>query len=268
MSARLQNKVAVITGGGSGIGKEIALAFSAEGASVVVASRTLARLAETVAEICAMGGRAIPVQTDVADEKQVQQMVARSIDEFQKIDILVNCSTADIGTPLKVVDMTLDKWNRSLAVTLTGAMLCAKEVLKTMIPRKSGNIINIGSLAGISGAAKRSDYCVSKWGVVGLTETLAIEVGEYNVRVNCLSPAATNSQTFADSLRQLAAQIGDTYEEFYQKVISAYSLGRIADKQEIARAAVFLASDDSSAITGQNLIVSCGFHLIHPRDIR
>jgi NAD(P)-dependent dehydrogenase (short-subunit alcohol dehydrogenase family) len=268
MPERLKNKVAIITGGGTGIGKEIALAFALEGAGVVVASRTLARLTETADEIRAGGGRAIPVQTDVTDEKQVRQMVVRSLDEYRQIDILVNCSTADIGTPLEVVDMTLEKWNKSLAVTLTGTMLCAREVLKTMIPQKSGNIINIGSLAGISGAAKRSDYCVSKWGVVGLTETLAIEVGEYNIRVNCLSPAATHTRTFEDSLRQLAGQIGDTYDQFYRKVISAYSLGRIVDTQEIAKAAVFLASDDSSAITGQNLVVSCGFHLIHPRDIR
>jgi NAD(P)-dependent dehydrogenase (short-subunit alcohol dehydrogenase family) len=267
MANRLKNKVAIITGGGSGIGKAIALTFASEGASVIVASRTLSRLEATTAEIKANGGRSTAIQTDITDEKQVQQMVSQTINEYKKIDILVNCSTADIGTPLKVVDMTLDKWNKTLAVTLTGTMLCSREVIKTMIPRRAGNIINIGSLAGISGAAKRSDYGVSKWGVVGLTETLAIEVGEYNIRVNCLSPAATNSQTFEDSLRTLAEQIGNTYEEFFEKVISAYSLRRIADKQEVANTALFLASDDSSAITGQNLVVSCGFHLIHPRDI-
>jgi NAD(P)-dependent dehydrogenase (short-subunit alcohol dehydrogenase family) len=268
MPKKLKNKVAIITGGGSGIGKAIALAFVSEGASVVVASRTLSKLEQTVTEIRAKGGKSTPIQTDITDEKQVQQMVVRTMNEYKKIDILVNCSTADIGTPLKVIDMTLDKWNQTLAVTLTGTMLCSREVLKTMIPRRSGNIINIGSLAGISGAAKRSDYCVSKWGVVGLTETLSIEVGEYNIRVNCLSPAATNSQTFQDSLRTLAKEIGNTYDEFFDKVINTYSLRRIADKYEVANAAVFLASDDSSAITGQNLIVDCGFHLVHPRDIR
>jgi NAD(P)-dependent dehydrogenase (short-subunit alcohol dehydrogenase family) len=268
MPKRLKNKVAIVTGGGSGIGKEIALAFASQGASVIVASRTLSKLEETAIEIRGKGGKSMPVQTDITDEKQVRQMVDQTINKYKKIDILVNCSTADIGVPLNVVDMTLEKWNSTLAVTLTGTMLCSREVLKTMIPRKSGNIINIGSLAGISGAAKRSDYCVSKWGVVGLTETLSIEVGEYNIRVNCVSPAATNSQTFENSLRTLAKQIGNSYEEFYDKVISSYSLGRIADKYEVANAALFLASDDSSAITGQNLVVSCGFHLIHPRDIR
>jgi NAD(P)-dependent dehydrogenase (short-subunit alcohol dehydrogenase family) len=268
MPKRLKNKVAIITGGGSGIGKEIAFTFASEGASVIVASRTFSKLEETAAEIRSRGGRSTPIQTDISNEKQVQQMVAQTINEYKKIDVLVNCSTADIGTPLNVVDMTLDKWNNTLAVTLTGTMLCSREVLKTMIPNKAGNIVNIGSLAGISGGAKRSDYCVSKWGVVGLTETLAIEVGEYNIRVNCLSPAATNSLTFENSLRTLAKQIGISYEEFFNKVISTYSLRRIADKNEIANAALFLASDDSSAVTGQNLVVSCGFHLMHPRDIR
>jgi len=153
-------------------------------------------------------------------------------------------------------------------VNLTGTMLCCREVLKSMIPRKGGNIVNISSVAGITGHPALSDYSATKWGIIGLTQTLAIEVGEYNIRVNSISPAATNSERFVGSVRRMARDLGITYEEMMGKILQSYSLKRIAGASEIATAAVFLASDDSSAITGQNLVVSCGFHMLQPNEIR
>jgi NAD(P)-dependent dehydrogenase (short-subunit alcohol dehydrogenase family) len=140
-------------------------------------------------------------------------------------------------------------------------MLCAREVLKGMIPRRKGNIINIGSTGGSAGYPMRSPYCVSKWGIVGLTETLAIEVGEYHIRVNCISPAGVKGERNVDLMKAKAKSLGISYEELVQRAISKYSLGRIVDPSEVAAAAVFLASDEASAITGHTLVVNCGFHL-------
>jgi len=254
---RLKEKVAIVTGGGTGIGKAISLAFAAEGAVVVVAARTLPRLDETVKEIILKGGQATSVQTDVTDENQVKRMVAKVLNEYAQIDILVN-NSGIAGPTANVVDMNLDKWNEVLAVDLTGSMLCSREVLKSMIPHRSGNIINIGSRAGRAGFPKRSPYCVAKWGIVGLTETLAIEVGEYNIRVNCISPAGVKGERHENVWRAKAKVMGIPYDELIQQANSKYALKRVTEPSEVAAAAVFLASDEASAITGHTLVVDCG----------
>ncbi|MBN2122966.1 MAG: SDR family oxidoreductase, partial [Deltaproteobacteria bacterium] len=144
---RLKDKVAIITGGGRGIGKAIALAFSAEGAAVVIAATTLSKLEETVSEIEAKGGRAKAVQTDITDEKQVERLVEETLETFGRVDILVNNS--GIGGPTAgVVDLKLEDWNKVLSIDLTGSMLCSKHVLRHMIPQKSGIIINMAAEGG------------------------------------------------------------------------------------------------------------------------
>jgi NAD(P)-dependent dehydrogenase (short-subunit alcohol dehydrogenase family) len=262
---RLRDKVAIVTGGGGGIGKAIATTFAAEGARVVIAARTLSKLRAVAEEIDSRGGKARVIQTDVSNEEQVQHMVAQTFSEYGQIDILVNNSANAAVVRNKVVDMTLNDWNKELAVTLTGAMLCSREVLKHMISRKSGNIINLGSIAGTYGHPGRSAYCVSKWGIIGLTMTLAIEVGVDNIRVNCISPAATNTERFEDIQKAKAATQGIAYASLLSsEILPHYALNRIGSTEEVAKAAVFLASEESSAITGQNLIVSCGFHPMFP----
>jgi NAD(P)-dependent dehydrogenase (short-subunit alcohol dehydrogenase family) len=261
---RLKDKVAIITGGGGGIGKAIATTFASEGAKVVIAARTLSKLAAVAEEIKSQGGKARALQTDVSSEEQVQRMVAQTLDEYSQIDILVNNSANSAVVRNNVVDMTLNDWNKELAITLTGTMLCSREVLRTMVPRKSGSIVNISSIAGIFGHTGRSAYCVSKWGIIGLTMTLAIEVGADNIRVNCISPAATKTERFEDIQKAKAKTSGISYENLMSEILSHYSLNRISDPSEVARTALFLASDDSSAVTGQNLVVSCGFHPMFP----
>jgi len=145
---RLSDKVAVITGGGSGIGLAISRAFADEGALVVMAARTASRLNEAAAAIKASGGRAMAIPTDVTDENQVRQMVAQALAEYERIDILVN-NAGIPGPTASIADMALDRWNEVLAVNLTGTMLCSREVLKDMMARKSGNIINISSVGGM-----------------------------------------------------------------------------------------------------------------------
>lgn len=259
---RLKDKVAIITGGGTGIGGAISCAFAAEGAAVVLAARTLSRLNEMAEEISARGGRAKAVPTDISDEKQVQNMVAQTIEEYGRVDILVN-NSGMAGPTANVVDMELDKWNEVLAVNLTGTMLCAREVLKNMIAHQSGSIINIGSEGGRSGYPMRSPYCVSKMGVIGFTETLAIEAGEYNIRVNCISPAAVRGERIANVVRAKAEAMGVSSDEVMARLTRNYSLKRVTEPSEVAAAAVFLASDEASAITGHTLVVNCGMHLVH-----
>ncbi len=256
----LKNKVAIVTGGGTGIGKAIALALSREGAVTVIAARTLQRLDSAAEEIRSAGGQAVAVQTDITDEKQVARMVEAALKEYGQIDILVNNSGIP-GPTRSVVDMSLEEWNEVLTVNLTGTMLCCREVLKAMIPRKKGNIVNVGSRAGDAGYPKRSPYCASKWGLVGLTETLAIEVGEYNIRVNCVSPAGVKGERTDRIMQARAEASGLSLDMVTQQANSKYALKRVAEPEEVAAAVVFLASDLSSAITGHNLAVNCGIHL-------
>jgi NAD(P)-dependent dehydrogenase (short-subunit alcohol dehydrogenase family) len=258
---RLKDEVAIITGGGSGIGKAISMAFAAEGAIVILAARNFSRLEETVETIKSRGGRAKARQTNVSDEEQVQQLVAEVINDYGRVDILVNNS--GIGGPtVNVVDLQLQDWNEVLAVNLTGSMLCAREVLKHMIPRRKGNIVNMGSDGGRFGYPMRSPYCVSKWGIVGLTETLAIEVGQHNIRVNCLSPAAVKGERLINVVTGRSKATGVPFEELMNKITEDYSLQRPTEETEVAAAAVFLASDESSGITGHTLVVNCGHHIV------
>ncbi|MEJ2067014.1 MAG: SDR family NAD(P)-dependent oxidoreductase [Deltaproteobacteria bacterium] len=263
---RLQNKVAIITGGGRGIGRAISSAFASEGASVVMAARTRSRLEETAEAIRAQGGDAKAIQTDITDEGQIERMVGETIQVYGRIDILVN-NSGIAGPTARVVDLDLAAWNEVFAVDVTGAMLCAKHVLKHMIPQKSGVIINIVSEGGRSGDGRsgypmRSPYCCSKAGLIALTETLSIEVGEYNIRVNAISPAAVRGERIINVVKGRSEATGLPFEEVMSTLVENYSLKRPAEESEIATAAVFLASDESSAITGQTLVTNCGQHII------
>jgi len=259
---RLKDKVAIVTGGGSGIGRAICLAFASEGAMVEVAGRTPVRLQEVADGINSGGGRARPNPVDVSDEEKVREMVARTVEEYGRVDILVN-NAGIPGPTAPVVNMNLDQWNEVLSINLTGAMLCSREVLAHMAGRKSGCIVNIGSVGGMSGFPMRSPYCVSKMGLLGLTETMAIEAGDYNIRVNCISPAAVRGDRILNAARAKGKALGMDYEKVLERLTKDYSLKRLIEPSEVAGAAVFLASDDASAITGQNLAVSCGLHISH-----
>lgn len=234
---------------------------------MVVAARTLPKLQETIDQVTRSGGSGLAIETDVRYEDPVQRMVAQTVGAFGKVDILVNNS--GIGGPTAgVVDLGLDEWNEVIALDLTGSMLCCKHVLKYMIPQKSGNIINIAAEGGRAGDGRagypmRSPYCCAKMGLLGLTETLSIEVGQYNIRVNAISPAAVRGERIINVLKGRAAATGTPLEELMSKIVQNYSLGRMTEESEVAKVAVFLASDESSAITGQTIVSNCGQHIVH-----
>jgi NAD(P)-dependent dehydrogenase (short-subunit alcohol dehydrogenase family) len=263
---RLKDNVAIVTGGGQGIGKAIAHAFATEGAAVVVAARTLPNLEKTAKEIAAKGGRAFPRATDITDEKQVEGLVADALKEYGKIDILVN-NSGIAGPTAMVPDLNLAEWNQVLAVDLTGSMLCSKYVLRHMMPQKSGIIINIGAEAGRAGDGRagypmRSPYCCAKMGLIGLTETLSVEMGPYNIRVNCVSPAAVKGERIINVFKARAEAAGVPFEELWSNLTSIYSLGRITDEPDVAAICVFLASDEARSITGQTIACHSGHHTI------
>ncbi|MDP2954094.1 MAG: SDR family NAD(P)-dependent oxidoreductase [Chloroflexota bacterium] len=255
---KLKGQVAIVTGGGIGIGKAISLAFAREGAAVVMAARTKEALEEVASLIRASGGTALPVPTDVSQEGQVIALMERTQREFGKIDILVNNSGIE-GATAPVVKVDLADWNQVLAVNLTGAMLCAREVLKrNMVPAKSGNIINISSGAGRQGMAFRSPYCASKWAMLGLTYTLALETGRYNIRVNGICPGAIEGDRIDRVIHARAKALGLSYEECRRRMTSTSPMGRMATAEEVAAMAVFLASPDSGGVTGQVINVNVG----------
>ncbi len=262
---RLKGKVAIITGGGKGIRKAIASAFAREGATVVIAGRSVPELEKTCGEIITKGGRTIYVQTDVSDESQIKRLVAETIRQFGQVDILVNNSGVS-GPTSRVVDMDLAQWNETLAIDLTAGMICAREVLKNMMERRTGNIINVVSEAGRSADGRsgypfRAAYCCAKMGLIGLTETLSVEVGEYGVRVNALSPGPVLGERIVNVVKNRVAVTGKTSDEIMASLAANNSLKRLATEEECAAVAVFLASEESSAVTGQTIPVSCGQHV-------
>jgi NAD(P)-dependent dehydrogenase (short-subunit alcohol dehydrogenase family) len=259
---RLKDRIAVVTGGGKGIGRAISLAFASEGATVVMAGRDRASLEETAREIESRSQKGDAVVTDVKYEDQVKNMIDYTLDKHGHIDILVN-NAATGGPTSNFVDLSLDEWNEVIATNLIGPVLCSREALKHMVAAGKGNIINISSEGGRSGFPMRSPYAVTKRGVIALTETLAIEAGAYGIRVNCISPGRVSGERVKNVARDKAKALGITYDEVMASMTVDVSLQRFSDPEEVAASAVFLASDESSAVTGHTLVVSCGKHMMH-----
>ena len=254
---RLQGKKALVTGGGVGIGESIALAFAREGADVAIASRNTANLERVAAKIREMGRTALAITADIAEEDEVKVMVEKTMSEFGRIDVLVNNSGIP-GQFLDVSEMDLEDWTRVLAVNITGTMLCSREALKDMRARKSGNIINISSMAGKRVTPKRSSYVSSKFAMHGFTLTLAQEVGPDNIRVNCICPGATEGDRIERVINAFVESSGRSYEEVRKRLESRASLRRMVTPEEVAECAVFFASEESSGMTGQIVDVSAG----------
>ncbi len=258
---KLDGKVSIVTGAGQGIGRRIALRFAAEGAAVTLAARSKALIDEVADEIRKLGGRALTVVTDVADEASIERMVRATLDEFGAIDVLVN--NAGIAGPTgPATKISREDWDQTLAVNLTGTWLCAKHALPAMIERRSGRIINITSVAGLIGYALRSPYAASKWAMIGLTQTLAQEVGGYNITVNAVAPGPVRGPRIESVIRHRAAEMGRTYEEVERDYVEPLALKRMVEEDDIAAAALFLASEDGRNITGETIEVSGGYRLM------
>ena len=256
---QLSGKVALITGGGRGIGRAIALRFASEGAAVMLAATKREPLEATAQEVRKAGGRAATTVADVADEAVVKQMVAATLAELGRLDILVN--NAGIGGPtLRVVDMDRADWDRTLAVNVTGAFLCSKHAVPHMLERKSGRIVNITSIAGLMGYPLRSPYAVSKWGMIALTRTLAGELGEHGITVNAIAPGAVRGERVEVLISARATALGRPADEVERELfVEPTALKRMVGPDDVAATAAFLSSDDAANITGETISVSAGF---------
>ncbi|MFC1913327.1 SDR family NAD(P)-dependent oxidoreductase [Chloroflexota bacterium] len=250
----LAGKVAIVTGGGTGIGKSIALEFARAGADVVVGSRRLNLLEETAEEVRTLGRRALAVQVDISRKADVDNMLAKAIGAFEHIDILVNNAAIAFWRPM--LEVTEEEWDNVVDIDLKGYFLCSQAVAKTMVERgKGGDIINVASVAGVRlGEYMRKVethlgvYAVAKAGVLMLNKALAQEWAPYDIRVNAISPTRVLTPM---------SLAWDNPEE--AKRSSVYiPLGRIAQPDDVAGAALFLASDASNYVTGDNIMVDGG----------
>ena len=257
---KLANKAAIVTGGGKGIGREIALALAEEGANVLVAGRQLEVLKQTATQINSLGRHSLFCATDVSDESQVSSMVSTALDAFGQIDILVN-NAGVTGPTAPVTNVPREVWDEVMAVNLTGAFLCARAVIPHMIARGSGKIVNISSIAGKMAYALRSPYAASKWGMLGLSCTLAQELGPYNIQVNAICPGPTAGERMTGVIAGRAKEMGRSVEEVERMYVEGTALKRMVDPKHIAAAVIFLCSSDGDSITGEALDVSGGFGL-------
>jgi len=257
---KLAGKVSIVTGGGRGIGETISVLFAREGSSVVLAGTSEEKLNAVALRINDAGGKAVPVVADVANERAVQSLVEGAISEFGGIDILVN--NAGIAGPTSpVVQLELADWERTLAVNLTGAFLCAKYALPSMMERRGGRILNITSVAGLKGYALRSPYSASKWGMIGLTKTLALEAARYNITSNAIAPGPVRGPRIEGVIERRAAELGRTIEEVEREYLGQVALGRMVEESDIAAMALFLASEDGANITGETFTIAGGYAL-------
>jgi len=247
-----------VTGGGRGIGKTIALHLARAGAHVAVAGPEAAALSAVTAEIQALKRRSLAIVTDVRREDEVQEMVAQTRESLGPIHILVN-NAAIIGPTASVDKVGREEWDDVLAVNLTGAFLCCRAVLPEMIARRSGKIINISSMAGKMAYPLRAPYATSKWGLIGLTLTLAGEVGPHQIQVNAVCPGPVAGERIRQVIHSRAAELKRKYEEIELDLVNKAALHRMVTADDVAELVAFLASPSADNITGQAIDVSAGY---------
>jgi 3-oxoacyl-[acyl-carrier protein] reductase len=251
---RFEQKIAVITGAGDGIGLQIARSFALEGASVVIAEINPVSGKRAEEQIKSEGGKALFVQVDVSDETRVEKMVETVLRQLGKIDILVN--NAGVVVHVKVVDMPREAWDRQMAVQLTGPFLTSKHVARHFIARGGGGkIVNISSVSAVMGRHKAAAHCSAKGGLTMLTKVLAMELGEYGVNVNAVAPGLIDVPT-----QRAEENISFEYKRSY---LNELPLGRMGQVEDITHMVTFLCSEEANWITGQLMLVDGGLMAGH-----
>jgi len=253
---QLKDKVAVVTGGGRGIGRAIALAFAREGADVVVTARTTSEIENVAEEIKALGRKSLAITTDLSQRKAVSSLRDQALSQFPTIHILVN--NAGIGSgqnPKLVMEYDDEFWDMTLMVNLTVPYLLTKDFLPTMVKQGWGRIINISSVAGKSGFLFGAAYSTSKHGLIGLTRTVALEVATEGITVNAICPGPIRTSMLAKRMQVESEHRGISLEEVEK---SFNPIQRLLEPEEVAAMAVYLASEKAQAVTGQSFNISGG----------
>jgi meso-butanediol dehydrogenase / (S,S)-butanediol dehydrogenase / diacetyl reductase len=249
MAGKLENKVAIVTAGGSGIGAATVRRFAREGAAVVIADLSGSRAEQVRAEVTGAGGRAVALKMDVADPQAVEATIKLALDSFGRLDVLFN--NAGMAEVSLIHETTLESWERVMAVTLTGTFLGLKYAIPIMRRQGGGAVINTASISGIHGDYGMASYNAAKAGVINLTRTAALENAKHGIRVNCVCPGAINTR-----VAQILGK--DRADEFRRVMGAAHPIGRMGEADEIANTVTFLASDEASFITGASFVVDGG----------
>ena len=257
----LKGQRAIVTGAGSGLGRSIASRLSQEGAAVIAADIQEEAVKEWVKETQSRGGRALAVQVDVTDERDVERMVQLGMDHFGPIDILVN--NAGVAGASPILELSEKEWDRIHQINLKGTFLCSKAVARAMIPRKRGRIVNIASIAGKRGVEYLEAYCASKFGVIGFTQALARELGRHGITVNAVCPGYIWTplwEKLAQDLKDSNPAMRDQSlrEVFETRMQAATPLGRAQTGEDVAALVAFLVSGEAQNITGQAINVDGG----------
>ena len=246
---RLNNKVAIVTGSSRGIGRAIALALAREGANIIVNCKDSIQLADDVVDLIKGSNQnALRIQADVTDRNQVEEMVAKTLDKFGRIDILIN--NAGTFNDSIVRKMEGETWDEVIATNLTGVFNCTRAVINFMREQKSGKIVNISSVQGQIGTFGASNYSASKAGVIGFTKSIAKEVARSGINVNAISLGFINT----GMLKRLPQEMQDN-------ILKQIPLGRFGEPEEVAQLVLFLVSDDSDYITGEVINMNGGFYM-------
>jgi ketoreductase len=260
----LEGRVAVVTGGGRGIGRAIAELFYKEGAKVAVASRNTKILQAFSMELNSGDHRIVPFRCDVTDKDEVEVMIGNVVEVWDRVDILVNNSGASGMTPIAPgdgpgLDEKVDaKWQEILSTNLTGLYYCTREAVRHMPSGGNGRVLNLSSVLGKFGVPGYSAYCASKHGVIGFTKALALELAPQKITVNALCPGWVETEMARAGIEEGARKDGITPEEFRRRAEERIPLGRFITPQEVARLALFLASDAGTGITGQAINIDGG----------
>jgi NAD(P)-dependent dehydrogenase (short-subunit alcohol dehydrogenase family) len=248
---RLEGKVALITGGTSGIGSATAIRFAAEGAKVAITGRNVERGEQVVKDIAEKGGDAIFIRSDVRSAADCRQAVEQTLERFGQVDVLFN--NAGVFHPKTIPDCSEEEWDETIDSSLKGAFLMSKYVLPSMIERGSGSIIHTSSGWGVLGGDKAAAYCAAKGGLIIMAKAMAIDHGPDGIRVNCVCPG----DVLTPMLPEDAAKRGMAWDD-YAAGAAKRPLGRIGTAEDIANAVLYLASDESSFVTGDALVVDGG----------